>query len=242
MGTRGVERAGLMVMRRLGAPPAYAEKLGLVWHTRQLFASLETDCVIDVGANRGQFAHLLRNRVGFEGQIVSFEPQADAFAELVASRDGDKNWSGRQVALGTNVGTAEINVFGQDVFTSFLTPSSFGKERWPSLGAATRRETVQVRRLDSEWPSAAEAARSVFLKLDTQGRDLDVLASSTAVLEQVRGLVTEVPAEEVYEGMVGFTETIGRLLNSGFRITGLWPETREADMRVIEFNCFMRRP
>ena len=39
---------------------------------RRLLAHLEIDCVIDVGANAGQYHDFLRSEVGFEGLVASY--------------------------------------------------------------------------------------------------------------------------------------------------------------------------
>lgn len=43
-------------------------------HLGQLLSKLEIDCVLDVGANVGQYRDFLRDQVLYRGTIVSFEP------------------------------------------------------------------------------------------------------------------------------------------------------------------------
>ena len=43
-------------------------------HLRELLAHLDIDCVLDVGANAGQYRDFLRDKVLYDGPIISFEP------------------------------------------------------------------------------------------------------------------------------------------------------------------------
>jgi FkbM family methyltransferase len=72
-------------------------------------AELEIDCVLDVGANRGQFARHLR-AIGYRGRIVSFEPNPDEFAILQRSFASDPAWSGYPIALGKGNGTLQLKI------------------------------------------------------------------------------------------------------------------------------------
>jgi hypothetical protein len=49
---------------------------------KALLDQLRINCVIDVGANRGQFALHLR-RTGYYDPIISFEPNPEDFGELL---------------------------------------------------------------------------------------------------------------------------------------------------------------
>src|SRR5688572_15729220 len=68
------------------------ESQPLVLHLRSLFERYAVDCVFDVGGNQGQYHDLLRDEVGFEGLVVSFEP-VPRHADFLRSRAaGEGNW------------------------------------------------------------------------------------------------------------------------------------------------------
>ena len=213
----------------------------LVTHLETLFKELHVDCVLDVGANQGQFARLLRDSLRFQGRIASIEPQREVFERLRSAMAGDPSWSGHPIALGASETTAELTIFDRTEFSSFRRPSDYGEASFDTLAGKTQIESVPVRRLDDLWPDLVGDSRAVFLKLDTQGFDLEVLKGGTQSLPRVVGLVTEVAAMPIYEEVPKFSEHIQTLLSYGFDITGLYPETRDAALRVIEFNCVMRR-
>ena len=62
-------------------PEAAIDRVAELVHLRDLLRALQINCVIDVGANRGQFASELRG-LRFAGRIVSFEPVAREFTVL----------------------------------------------------------------------------------------------------------------------------------------------------------------
>ena len=66
--------------------------LALATHLQALFALLNVDCVLDVGANRGQYGTFLRREVGYTGRIASFEPQPACLRDLHAKASRDPLW------------------------------------------------------------------------------------------------------------------------------------------------------
>jgi FkbM family methyltransferase len=219
----------------LSPVPPKSERLEI--HLQRLFEHLGVNCIFDVGANQGQYGRFLR-QWGYNGRIISFEPAAADFALLQERAAADPEWHVHQIALGREEATAEINVTSDSLFNSFLTPNEFIVGQGLRID---RTETVQVRPLDAvfEQSLAGLERPQPYLKLDTQGYDLEVLAGAEKVLGQIAALQTELSVKAVYEQMPYYLDTIARLEQMGFEITGLFPIARDNALRVIEFDCVM---
>lgn len=67
---------------------------------RRFFDHFKVDCIFDVGANAGQYGRMLRSRVGYDGPIISFEPNPDVVKTLREVAKRDHCWLVEEVALG----------------------------------------------------------------------------------------------------------------------------------------------
>jgi hypothetical protein len=103
-------------------------------------------------------------------------------------------------------------------------------------------ELVDVRRPDDMWPSMVEGASPVYLKMDTQGWDGEVLEGASGVIDQVAALQTEVSVKAIYDGMPPWRESLQRLERLGYELSGLFPVTLDRRLRVIGFDCVAVRP
>ena len=235
-----------------------AARLRLETRAGQLFAHrhvswvLETygvDCVLDVGANKGQYGRALR-RSGYTGHIVSFEPVPQFFAELSRVSADDDRWTVHQMALGTEDATLPIHV--QRTLSSALPSTEYGRGRFSALREAAERELVvevPARRLDgliddvtAHVPAPEGRALRLYLKMDTQGFDLQAFGGLGERVKDVVGMQSEVALLLIYEGMPRMAEAVAVYEAAGFEISGLFPVTREKDGRVIEYDCVMVRP
>jgi FkbM family methyltransferase len=210
-------------------------------HLGQLFRFLEIDCVLDVGANTGQYHDFLRDKVGYRGLIVSVEPVRHNIEILQSRRADDSRWDILGYALGRAESTLPIHVMKSDQFSSFLTPDNSAVPSFDGLNEAAHTETVPVRRLDDVLPVLQQrhGFRNIYLKLDTQGFDLEVLAGAQASLPGIKALQTEASIIGIYKDMPDYVETIRVLNQRGFDISGLYPISRDPGMRLIEFDCVM---
>ena len=237
---RIIQKAARVVGLHIGRYPPVDS---LAYHLKTVLRELEIDCVLDVGAHEGEFAAFLRD-LGYGGRIISFEPVRTSFATLSRERAADPRWHGENVALGAEEGVMEMNIYGGSVFNSFLKPVENANGRFGDSTRVVRVDKVPMRRLETvvDGILAAQPATKLFLKMDTQGFDLQVLRGGGRRLDAIRGLQTELAARATYAGMPTLPEALGELDRLGFELTGMFPVAREMDhLRVIELDCVMCR-
>ena len=210
----------------------------------KLLSECSINCVVDVGAHRGEYGRYLRS-FGYGGHIVSFEPVGSSFEALQQVSAQDKRWRVYRLALGaTSSRNASIGVAKSTSFSSFLEPNEAAFERFGERPQTARREVVEVRRLDEmldEVTWGIDQPR-LFMKIDTQGYDMRVLEGSQRVLSRFAGLQVELSSQPIYRGMTPMSEAVVLLREAGFVAAGLYPITRDAQLGVIEFDgLFVRK-
>lgn len=215
-------------------PHAPWERVSELWFLRDLLLELEVDCVLDVGANRGQFALELRG-IGYAGRIVSFEPIASEFEALRTAFSKDTRWHGLNLALGSTDEVKTLTIPRLSVLSSLLD----SRVEEPNA----RVEQVVVRRLDGLFAEAlaGAACRRVFLKMDTQGFDLEVFRGAAGCLDRICGLQSELSIQPLYRRMPHYLEALSAYEAAGFELHNLSVVGRAPDHGLIELNGLMRR-
>ncbi len=206
----------------------------------RLLRELEIDCVLDVGANVGQYAALLRE-IGYEGPIVSFEPASAPYGALSTRASSDDRWRTVPIALGATDTAEELNVTASSVLASFRRPLPDGPEWIRAQMSVVATEAVEVARLDGVFDEVTGGARRTFLKLDTQGWDLEVLAGAGGCLEHILAIQSELSVIPLYEGMPTWLEALAHLSSLGFQPTWMAPVQLDGPIRPIELDCILVR-
>ena len=202
-----------------------------------LTRALDINVFLDVGANRGFFSEHLRN-AGYRGKIFSFEPIPEDHANIVRLSASDINWSAQCFALGAENGTRNFHINtteGQTVLSSFLPMKNTCSE--------LKIVPVQIRRLDSLLPSLVSGIEKprIFLKMDTQGFDSQVMEGATNCLDQVFGLQSELSVTPLYENMPHYTEALANYEALGFQLMDMFVVNRTENGAVLEYDCLMAR-
>jgi FkbM family methyltransferase len=239
-----VKDSVLKVSRSLGydiVPLREMKERDFALHLRELLARLKVDCVLDVGANVGQYHDFLRDKVFYDGSIISFEPVSRHVEALRERSRADRDWHIEGYALGSRDGSMPINVMVSDQFSSFLEPDHDRVKEIAELNTPRHTETVTVRTLDVVLPLLQQRIgfERPYLKIDTQGFDIEVLRGAGDSLPAVKALQTEASIIGIYKGMPQYIDTLRYLDERGFDITGLYPVSRDSALRLVEFDCVM---
>lgn len=203
----------------------YPQTYTLQAHLLQLVTRLRINCILDVGAHYGEFLQQLRES-GYTGRVVSFEPIEESFAVLRQRHGLDPKWRGFPIALGDRDGDATLNLLQDSLFTSFLTPNSYGEDRFAGRMHLVRTRTVATRTLDSMWSECMDgiAEPRVLLKLDTQGYDLVVLRGAAGHIDQIDALQLELAVRPIYQSVSNeLPAALCTLRDLGFLLAGLYP-------------------
>lgn len=230
---------GIRIFRK-GSGPAWPE----AQFEREIYAHFNVDCVFDVGANIGQFGQSLRQSSKYAGTILSFEPNPSAFEILKARSAADPKWHCYPFALSSEAGTFPLNVMQVDTFSSFRTPSQVSGTMFGDQNTIARTVQAESKRLDDCYAELAEqhGFKTPFLKMDTQGFDLEVLAGASQVVRHFVGLLSEVSVQQLYEGMPTMAESLASFRDNGFEPVELF--NVHAGRRfapLLECNCYAVR-
>ncbi|WP_052730318.1 FkbM family methyltransferase [Sphingomonas sp. SRS2] len=208
----------------------------------QYLTALQVDCVFDVGANVGQFGRLVR-KCGFAGTILSFEPAPKAFAALAEAAKNDPHWHVFNIALGSADTKLPFNVMESDDFSSFKAPTTSEDGTFVKHNVVQSVIEVPVERLDGFLKNikAQHDFSRPFLKMDTQGYDLEVIRGAGADVRNFVGLSSELAVRRIYEDSPDMAESISLINELGFDFVNFFPVNPNLTINPVELNSYAVR-
>jgi FkbM family methyltransferase len=172
--------------------------------------------ILDVGANKGQYASTMR-KLGFKGEIISFEPMKQAFTELKKASSSDSLWTAENFALGATDSEAVINIAGNSISSSLFNMLPSHLKAAPGSGYIGT-ENIIIKKLDSVFPDHYKNDDSIFLKIDVQGYEKNVLDGAEQSLDKIEGIQLEMSLVHLYEGGILFAEMMNFLETKGYKL------------------------
>lgn len=181
---------------------------------KHYFDTFKIDCVLDVGANVGQYALHIRS-LGYQGRIESFEPLGSVSEKLRSKARQDRNgkWNVHNHALGAAPATETINVHTRSTASSFR---ELAANEHANDSATVGQETVKIVRLDSIFSDLCKPSENVCLKIDTQGFEMQVLEGAGSRLSDLKLIQLEASLVPQYQGESLIEELIAYLRSKSF--------------------------
>jgi FkbM family methyltransferase len=190
---------------------------------RTLIRSVETDRILDVGANRGQFTLLCRT-LRPELPVVAFEPLPSEAAVFRRIHGGDQNVRLVETALGEAAGTATIHLSRSRDSSSLLPIGRAQQEMFPGTDEVGT-IAVPVSRLD-DLDLGPGSFQQMLLKIDVQGFELHVLRGAPRTLTSCRYVYVECSHVALYVGQALYEDVASLLAQTGFRMVASANESR----------------
>lgn len=197
----------------------------------------DIDVVLDVGANDGDYGREIRDR-GYTGLIVSFEPNPVVFERLKSLIAKDNKWEAYPFALGEIDGDLKLSIATNDTMSSLKGLTLFGQGTGAKYIGQTR---CKVMRLDTFLNERPELIKNVYLKIDTQGYEMEVLRGTGNMLAKMAVVQAEVALVHTYTDESDWLTFIQWMRIQKFEIaTAVCNSAIGAQVREFDF-VFVRR-
>jgi FkbM family methyltransferase len=204
----------------------------------RILAGLKLHTIVDIGANRGQFALCVR-RLYPLAQIFSFEPlstPAQTWRRVFAA-DGHATLFNKAIAAKS--GPATMHVSRWDSSSSLLPIAKAQSDNFPFTEEAST-EAVETTTLET-CISEDQITAPALLKLDVQGSELTALQGCTALLDRFTYVYVEASFIELYAGQALATEVLRFLLDRGFSLMCVANLSRGTSVRPIQADFLFVR-
>lgn len=187
---------------------------------------------IDVGAHFGETYEAMK-AVFPNTNVISFEANPNC-AEILHNKGinyqicllGRKHKPGVEFLLDKNNPTS--------------TGSSMYKELTTSYFEDAQKIVLPMYRLDDMVHANPEGSRNVFLKIDVQGAELDVLDGATELLPYVRWVYLEVSFVPCNESCPLFGEVAEKMYSLGYHVSDIGDPTYINDQLIQSNFLFVR--
>lgn len=180
----------------------------------------EATLLLDIGAHKGVFAKAANTFFNFE-QTICFEPNSKLESHILRNTQSI-NCIIENLALSDKEGEIEFFLHEDDSMNSTLeSDSKTLREEFPWDNPDLVQQTIiPTITLDSYIEKKGLSGKKCFLKLDTQGNELNILKHSTEVLRNTEMILTEYMFFTPYQRTFSFYDLIEFMKQHGFECKG----------------------
>lgn len=204
----------------------------------QLLKRLNFSTVVDIGANRGQFALVARYCFP-DARIFSFEPLGGPAKHFNSVFIHDSNTVLFRKAIGEDSKHVEMHVSARDDSSSLLPLSAEQLRIFPETKEVTT-QVVEVGPL-SKFLSTSDIRPPALLKLDVQGYELQSLKGCDEMLDLFTHAYVECSYKEMYMGQALADDVVEWLKNRGYTLAERHNVLRDRDSSVIQADLLFEK-
>jgi len=173
-----------------------------------LFKAFQIDLIFDVGANMGQTYDSFRWG-GFNGPIWSFEPNPETF-RILEHRSGF-SWQRRQYAISNQAGQFKFYITEDHKACGLQLPLN-------GQSSVVKEIDVPAMRLDEFCRKEGFTAKNIFLKVDAEGHDLEVIKGAAGTMDRFPLIMAEVSPVPRYQDESPLHEFVNFINQLGYRL------------------------
>lgn len=192
--------------------------------------------VVDIGANRGQFALAARAISG--AKVVSFEPLPDVAVLFQKVFYEDSAVRLHVAAIGEIAERKLIHLSARNDSSSLLEIGDAQSNFFPGTHEVGTLE-VEVGPLD-KFLTEGEIVRPAMLKLDVQGYELQALAGCKSLIGNFDYVYCECSFVELYKNQKLAGEVIDYLRSLGFSLSGIYNPSYDRDGNCIQADLLFK--
>jgi FkbM family methyltransferase len=195
------------------------------------------DLLFDIGANKGQYATGIMD-AGYKNKIVSFEPLSSVHSIIDKQSKNYANWTvAPRCAIGSKNEEIEINISANSVSSTLLNMLDSHIEGAPE-SKIIGKEKVKVYPLDEIAEQYIADSKNIFLKIDVQGFEQEVLKGAEKTIRKAKGIEMEISLIPLYENQNWLLpEVLEFMKTNGFTLTSIVPAfTDNVTGKVLQCN------
>lgn len=199
----------------------------------------EPNTILDIGAYKGTFA-AAASYIFPRAKIYAFEPIKESYEKIVKLQERFPNIIAVNSAVGKTDG--EISFYKN----AFLPSSSYKLmlKRHKDEFLFTKNESVikvNSMRLD-QFLKDKELKHPIFMKIDVQGAELDVLESASNYIKNIDAIMIEVSLVKLYGDAPTFDDINSYLKSTGMNFVDVVDKLfSPKNKKIIQFNAIFIR-